>query len=326
MLRRCLFEGLGPDTNAITCAGVYKFCAPAMCPPSNSTFNIPESELYLNIVQRPDCVSCRILLNRGFSEPVSQTHNTNFLFTWKSSTLSSKPPRRRVARVSQEMLLRSEWFPLVRGRAKGWLKSPIRSGFTAAEGGLDTKPLSIEVVLSDVKIRFKGGLESLVGVSLNLRLFFTEPEFVFFMAGDVNSNMLSSKFKALAGRLKEVDCSVSARGAPKMKFLEEENEQADRLMVSDYRRPWTPATPEESQYSSVHWRTILPVWQCLPSILILTENTSRICQTATDKTTRSSYGGAGTKRRLPINSKNGLLQDQEDKGINFTGKTDLVKM
>ena len=25
------------------------------------------------------------------------------------------------------------------------------------------------------------------------------------------------------------------------------NEQSDRLMVSDYRRPWSPPTPEESQ-------------------------------------------------------------------------------
>ncbi|KAI8422259.1 hypothetical protein MSG28_006146 [Choristoneura fumiferana] len=30
-------------------------------------------------------------------------------------------------------------------------------------------------------------------------------------------------------------------------YCEGANEQADRLMVSDYRRPWTPATPEESQ-------------------------------------------------------------------------------
>ncbi|KAI8420445.1 hypothetical protein MSG28_008935 [Choristoneura fumiferana] len=35
------------------------------------------------------------------------------------------------------------------------------------------------------------------------------------------------------------------------------NEQADRLMVSDYRRPWTPATPEESQ---VRCRPLRELW------------------------------------------------------------------
>ena len=41
------------------------------------------------------------------------------------------------------------------------------------------------------------------------------------------------------------------------------NEQTDRLVVSDYRRPWTPATLEESQ--------VLPalLWDFGPPILSL---------------------------------------------------------